>query len=787
MSQNKHVTVDEAFALARQHHQAGNLILADRTFRDILAAVPDYTPAMHMLAVVTYQRGNVAGALDLLERAVAAEDAPDAEILSNHAVMLSETGQRERAISQWQKALAIAPDNPEIHSNLANALWQDGDFTGAEAHCRHALRIKPDYTDAMLNLGNALAKQDRFQDAIDIWQRALDLRPGFGEAMSNIGNALRDMGRLKESEEICRKATEANPRHAQSWSNLGNAVRDLGRAEEAEGYYRRATQLQPDFAAAHNNLAIALLDQGKFAEAAIAARYAITFKPDYGEAWCNLSFAQRECGQVDEAESAAQRAITITPDNPDAYVTLAETLYLTDRLEEAEAALKTALEHAPEGAGAVRVMIKLSAVLEKANRVDDALAMIDKAIEANPEMPDAFYRKATIHFMANQLPDARAALDRAMEISPDLPAILGLRSEIDQALGDMDAAREHVRRAIAANDKLPFLYMTLAKTKTFTADDPDLAAMVTLEKRGSQLGLSGEIALYYALYRAYEDMGDYDTAFSYLKRGSDIKRQSIPYDENATRQHMERIRDAYTPAVMKSFDGRGYDTQKPVFIVGMPRSGTTLTEQILSAHPDIFGAGELIDLSVAEVMIGGDFTPETASKFGEVYTTRISRLAPEALRITDKMPANYYRIGMIAAAMPGATIIHCRRNPIDTCLSCYKQLFARGQYWSYDLAELGRFYRIYEEMMEHWRDILPGRFLEIDYEDTVSDIDTTARALVARTGLPWDDACLTPHKNKRAVLTASKTQVIKPVYKTAVESWRKYENHIGPLIDALGL
>ena len=780
MPLNQQVTVDEAFTLARQHHQAGNLILADRIFRDILVSVPDYSPALHMLGIVSYQRGNLPEALSLLEKAVALDgDDATAEMLSNYAVMLSESGQRAPAIAAWRQALIRDPDNAEVHSNLGNALWQMNDFAGAEQHCRTALALKPDYTDAMLNLGNALARQKKYEEAIAIWRRAVSLRPDFAQAISNIGNALRDLSRLKDSEEACRDAVAINPQHAQGWSNLGNAVRDLGRAEEAEGFYRKATMLQPDFAAAHNNLAIALLDQGRFEDAAASARYAITFDPRYAEGWSNLSIALRELGQLQEAENAAQRAVAIAPEDPEPYITLAETLYLTDRLEEAEAALNSALTHAPDSA---RVLIKLSAVLEKANHPEDALIMVDRAIAANPEMPDAFYRKATLHFMTNHLPEAKIALDRALEISPELPTILGLRSEIDQALGDMEPARLHIRRAIEINPDLPFLYMTLAKTKTFTADDPDFQAMLALEKKVARLGQTAEIALHYALYRAYEDIGDADQAFSHLRRGSEMKRLSAPYDEPQTVVHLERIKAMFTPDFIGRFAGRGYGCDVPVFIVGMPRSGTTLTEQIISAHPDAFGGGELIDLNVAEMALGGAYTPENARLLGETYIRRIKKLSPLARRITDKMPANYYRIGMIATALPDAKIIHCRRDPIDTCLSCYKQLFARGQYWSYNLEELGRFYLIYQQMMDFWAEVLPGRVLDVDYETTVTDFEPQARRIMDHTGLGWHDACLEPHKNKRAVLTASKTQVIKPVYKTSVESWKAYEKHLQPLI-----
>jgi hypothetical protein len=294
------------------------------------------------------------------------------------------------------------------------------------------------------------------------------------------------------------------------------------------------------------------------------------------------------------------------------------------------------------------------------------------------------------------------------------------------------------------------------------------------------------ISLYFALSKAYEDIGDHKQSFAYLKMGNDAKRRTISYSTPLSREGYGQIKAAYTKDAIKSFEGLGYDSDIPVFIIGMPRSGTTLTEQIISSHPSVYGAGELVELSLTERQMGL-LTTENAHEFGKTYVDMIKRLDPtgNAKRITDKMPGNYARLGEIVCTMPNAKIIHCRRDPIDTCLSCYKQLFARGQYWSYNLEELADQYKMYEDIMAHWRTVLPGRFIEVDYEETVNNLEGVARRLIDYIELPWDEACLKPHEQKRAVLTASKMQVIKPVYTSSVQSWKKYEDELQPLIERL--
>ena len=305
--------------------------------------------------------------------------------------------------------------------------------------------------------------------------------------------------------------------------------------------------------------------------------------------------------------------------------------------------------------------------------------------------------------------------------------------------------------------------------------------------------------LLFSLGKAHEDTGDNDAAFDCIERGNRLKRGAIDFDIADETDIVERITRSFDDAFLARADGLGDGAELPVFIVGMPRSGTTLVERILASHPAVHGGGELDEImrladGLPRRLSSTHRYPECAAEIdgamwrelGESYVAALRALAPDAARVTDKMPLNHRHLGLIHAMLPAARIIHCRRDPMDTCFSCYKTLFTSGQPFAYDLTELGLYYRLYERMMGHWRAVLPGRICELRYEDVVADLEGAARRLVAHCGLDWDDRCLDFDKTERPVLTASAAQVRRPIYSSSVERWRLFERHLGALQHALG-
>jgi Sulfotransferase family len=307
------------------------------------------------------------------------------------------------------------------------------------------------------------------------------------------------------------------------------------------------------------------------------------------------------------------------------------------------------------------------------------------------------------------------------------------------------------------------------------------------------------IMLHYALGKAYDDLKEWERAFPHFIEGARIKRERLAYDANADAARTQRIVALIDSDFVSRLRGAGDPSEVPVFVLGMPRSGTTLTEQIIASHPEVYGAGELNELMdiVQQPTVGLAFrpfpdnlenlTPEILTAWGQAYVGRLRERAPTARRITDKMPANYLALGLIPLLLPRAKIIHVQRNPADTCVSCFTRLFNRHQDATYDLAELGHHYGLYARLMDHWRRILPaGSFLEVQYEDIVADTEYQARRLIDFCGLEWNSACLAFHKNKRSVRTASVTQVRQPIYNSSVHRWKHYEKFLEPLLASLG-
>lgn len=777
------VTLDEALRLAQGHHQSENYILAERTYRDILRAVPDHFPTTQMLGALLFQAGNFDEAEHYMEIAVRTQ--PDNKACwNNYGGVLTRTLRYEEALEAYNKALEIDPDYLDALNNKSYTLWLLERYGEAEETCRKALALVPGNITALNNLGIILAKRVKFEESLEIWEKASEINPLEPMIWSNWGNALREMGRLDDSAAKCRKAIELAPDNSEALNNLANALRDQAHFEEAIALYRKATNEKPDYFEAHGNLSIALLDNNQVDEALVAARYAVAFNKGFAQGYSCLSKAACRAGKYDQAQRAAQHAVYLDPDNVEAYLDLSDVLLRLDQFEDSEAALQEALKREPSS---TRFYLKLSEIREYTNNFKEAHEAVDNALKLSPEMPAAWLRKALIYYVAGDLDSALNMMAEVLKRAPEWIVAMQYKAEMLVSVNKNEEASVTLRKVLDQNKELPGAYSTLTSLKKFTSeDDPDFQNMKALEPKVGEMALEQAAVYHYAMSDAYEHMGNYKKSFEHLKLANDTKRQFVPYLNWKDIDFHDVMRGKYTPEFIQRFEGLGSDSDVPIFIVGMPRSGTTLTEQILSSHPDVFGAGELPELGKVHKISTNEGIND-AKILGDEYVRRIRTRdkSGAAKHITDKMPANYMYIGFMACILPKAKIIHCRRNPVDTCLSCYKQNFARGQYWSYNLEEMAGAYERYASLMAYWREVLPGRFMEIDYEETVSNFEDSARKLIDFAGLEWDEACLKPHKQKRSVLTASKAQVTKPVYQTSVDKWKRYEKELQPLVAKL--
>ena len=471
---------------------------------------------------------------------------------------------------------------------------------------------------------------------------------------------------------------------------------------------------------------------------------------------------QHQAGKIDEAMMLYEHALFLKPDYADAHNNLGMVLAERDRIHEAAEHFEIVVTLEPGHAGARH---NLATALARQGNLDDAAVQFRQALAINHQNPEAHTGLGNVLQNQGRFEEAMAQFEQALAIKP-----------------------AHAEA-----------YFHRAEIKTFQPGDSDLAAMEAIARR-SDLAPQKAAYIHFAAAKALEDCRDYGPAFEHLRQGNELKRKLIDYNEPELAKDFRRVARIFDRNLLDRLQGEGDPSSVPVFVLGMPRSGSTLVEQILGSHPQVYPAGELGDLYDAErsVLNAAGQTmnfPEYVStldgasfrRIGEAYVARLTARANGQQRIIDKLPGNYLKIGLIRMILPNARIIHTMRDPVDTCLSCYSKLFTGGHDFSYDLAELGRHYRRYTKLMDHWRSVLPaGAMLDISYEELVDDIEGQARRLIEYCGLAWDDRCIAFHRNERPVRTASAVQVRQPLFRSSLQRWRKYEANLGPLLQELG-
>lgn len=526
-----------------------------------------------------------------------------------------------------------------------------------------------------------------------------------------------------------------------------------GRINHAVKLYKRALSLRPGYADAHNNLGAAFLSQGRIIDAITHYRHAIALNPMHGNAHNNLGTALVSLGLFADAIPAYKRALALNPRQAETHFSLGIALAAQGRIDDAIASYREALLLRSDYAEAHN---NLGNLLANRGNTDEAIGHLQKALAGNPHNAETLNNLGCAFRDLGRFEEAMALYDRAIALRPASAEVHYNRSEI----------------------------------KTYGPGDTDLAVLKTLA--GSNDMPSGKAPyIHFALAKALEDSGDYDGAFEQLRRGNDLRRDQIHYDESVDEEMFRRTTSVFNRSRFDRHKDCGDPSNAPIFVLGMPRSGSTLIEQILASHPQVHGAGELEDLaaclppgfpeSVAQL------DGEALRRIGQSYLARLPRLPDGKVRIVDKLPHNFLRIGLIRMILPNARIIHTLRDPIDTCVSCYSKLFTNGQHFTYDLAELGRYYRRYCRLMTHWQSVIPAdAILNVTYENVVDDLEGQARRLIRYCGLPWDDRCLSFYKTSRIVKTASAISVRKPVFRSSLQRWRKYGAGIQALLDELG-
>jgi tetratricopeptide (TPR) repeat protein len=728
--------------------QRGRYEELELTLRPLLATRRESGALWTLLGAALHGQGK--DAIEALE--AAAHLLPeDPQAQTNLGNALRARGRLGEAADRHRRALALNASYAEAHNNLGSVLKDLGQFEAAAASYRQAIALKPEFALAHHNLGIALRSLGRPDEAIGRHRRALSLAPDFADAHAQLGSALRDLGLQEEAAASYRRALVMDPTHAEALLHIGDALLSLGRAEAAATHYRRLLELAPNFAEVHCNLGNALRDLGQPAAAADSYRRALELRPDYAELHNNLGNALLDLGLFEEAAESYGRALERNPDSAKAHS-------------------------------------NLGSVLRELGRLEEAAASLTRARELDPGSADILTNLATVQRLLGEADAAEANLRRALKLDPGAVAALIACADLAADRGAFDEAESLYREASAqAPDSAPAWAGIVATRKMTPADAPWMAQAESLAEQRRRP--RDEVSLRFAMGKYSDDVGDYERAFTNYHRANElVKTYRPPHDRRQLSDTFEFVRQLYDAAWIERARARTPIERRPIFVVGMPRSGTSLAEQILASHPAVFGAGELSFWKVASLHVGAasvasgpnaDLTESFAAEYGRV----LAALAPEHRHVVDKMPANFAHLGMIHAALPDARIIHMQRNPIDTCLSIYFQNFHVAHSYANDLDDLAHYYDEYRRLMSHWRSVLPSdAILELPYEALVAEPELWSRRMVEFVGLPWDDSCLRFHSTQRTVRTFSKWQVRQQISASSVQRWRRYAAHVGPLL-----
>jgi len=651
------------------------------------------------------------------------------------------------------------PTNSRKMFNQAIELLKENKLADAEVLCREAIGGESSDVNFIALLGTILMRNGKLAEAEEVLRRAVSIAPGFPRAQEDLGTLMLNLKRPEEALPFLEKATELDDRNAEGFFKLGGALKALGRNHDAEKAFSRSTELSPQ----KNQLAEAadLFLKRRFREAEKIAQELVRANPRDVNAASLLARIAIEAGCYDDAEVILRKVVQLTP------------LF-------------------------VEAWHDLGTALKEQSKHDEAVEVLQQAIQVDPGNAASHYFHAAALAMAARPEQAESSYRRAIELNPKLfGAHLGL-GHVLKTIGQQEEGIAAYRAAKALRPDYGETHYSLSNLKTFRFEQSEVDDM---EHQLAQQGLGKDSVVHFsfALGKAYEDQKDFDKAFAYYERANKAHRETIPYDPVQTEIIHGKIRDVFSAELFATTAATapGCTDDSPIFILGLPRSGSTLLEQILASHSLVEGTSELPDLSMVSQSLTNakrgigypaivpELTVDELTELGQKYIDQTMRHRSGSRFFTDKMPNNFPHIGFLQLILPNAKIIDARRHPLDSCMGCFKQHFAKGQTFTYDLFELGEFYLEYDLMMKHWDEVLPGKVLHVQYEDVVADLETQVRRILDYCGLPFEQACLDFHENERAVRTASSEQVRQPIYSGSVNSWKRFEAHLQPLIDIL--
>ncbi|MBT4523220.1 MAG: tetratricopeptide repeat protein [Halieaceae bacterium] len=656
-------------------------------------------------------------------------------------------------------------------------------------------------SDTSIDKGSSLSQAIGFMRANrplraeELCRDYLGQKPGCTEHLRLLGHALMKQSRLQEAEQQLRLALSLEPEFPQVHEDLGSVLAMQSRFEEAIVELERAIQLQPALPLAHKKLGQALQAVGRGNDADEAFRVYLDNDPDR-QAIAEHVKQLRE-GSREEAIKGLRVVLKRNPDSVNAMRFLALAYWQgKENLGDAEALLRRATQQAPDYAGAWLI---LGALLLERHKHMEAISAYQEVVRLEPENAEAWGGLGNAYSVAMYPDKGAEAFAKSVAIKGDAPGVQMGYAHVLKTLGDQAGALAAYRAAIKAKPGFGEVYWSMANLKIFNFEELEVSAMLQQIER-EDLSESADIHFRFALGKAFEDKKDYDRAWHYYHTGNERQRMTVSHDPVEMENRHKRLRSVFTREFLTEKANRGHDVPDPIFIVGLPRSGSTLVEQILASHSQVEGTSELPVLGKLAESIGryrtdGVQYPEAARDlrkkdwraYGQQYMEESQRhRVTDKPFFTDKLPNNFPQVGLLHLILPNAKIINARRHPFDSCLGGYKQLFGSGQNFTYDMLDLAHYYRRYDAMMKHWREVLPGKVLDVHYEETVTDLENQVRRILAHCGLGFEESCVRFHETERAVKTASSEQVRQPIYTGALGTWRRYARHLDLWQEELG-
>lgn len=656
-----------------------------------------------------------------------------------------------------------SPVTPQAEAYLkhAKALVQGQRFGDAIRHLKPVLENNPDNSEALYMLAVCQRYQHRHDQALETLQKLQASAPDYARTYQEAGHNHRETGHPEAAIQAYQQAVTLNPALIASWRELARLHQDQDHtdaSEEAREHYQRLSELP------HELLSVtSMLHEGKLYKAERLCRAYLKQNPHQVEAMRLLANIGGKLHVLDDAEFLLESCLEFEPDNH-------------------------------------RARFDYVNILHKRQKFAAALEQAGKLRAAHPDNPAYQTAYANESMAAGDFDTALTVYDEVLERFPNNHNVHLVRGHALKTIGRGDDAINAYQTAYRRKPNFGDAYWSLANLKTYRFSERELHQM-TEQLQHPATGLVDRYHLCFALGKANEDRADYERSFHYYRQGNQLKQSELGYDPELTAAEFTRQRAVCTPALFEQQAGSGHTAADPIFVVGLPRAGSTLIEQILASHSQIDGTLELPNILALAHRLNGrraqrhdprypgvlrELEADELAGFGRQFIEDTQLHRQGAAYFVDKMPNNFRHIGLIHLILPNARIIDARRHPLACCFSGYKQLFAEGQEFSYGLENIGRYYRGYVELMNHWDNVLPGKILQVNYEDVVADLETQVRRMLDYLELPFEPACVEFHKTERSVRTASSEQVRQPIYQTGVEQWRHFEPHLEPLKAALG-